>query len=243
MMIAIPIDVGGTRGNMGSLRLTGSIARNLAIHILSGRYKPGDPIGGEVDASRQFGVSRATYREAMRILCAKGLLERRQRIGTRVAASEKWHWLDSDILAWIFESEGMSESLDGFLELRRTIEPEVAALAALRHTPEQLAEMQRALELMASSKPLLKLSRMPLRQFRTALYRAGKNPFFGNFGDLIETVAIAVDHSVATSVINGSYVEVFNAISKRDSPSARSAMRDVIDRAWHHIQPQRAKAL
>lgn len=234
-MIAIPIDAGGTRGNIGSLRLTSTIARNLAVLILTGRYKPGDAIGGEVDASRQFGVSRATYREAMRILTAKGLVERRQRIGTRVSPIEKWHWLDPDILGWVLESEGGSESLGGFFELRRTIEPEVAAMAAERHTPEQLADMQRALELMTSKMPLLKLSRMPLRQFRTALYRAGQNPFFGKFGDLIESVAVAIDHGVATSVINGSYGDVFDAISRRDSSRARNAMREVIDRAWRHV--------
>jgi DNA-binding FadR family transcriptional regulator len=219
--------------------LTGAIARDIGILILSGRYKPGDVMSGEIDASKQFGVSRATYREAMHILCAKGLVERRQRAGTRVNPVESWHWLDPDVLTWTLESEGVSESLSSFFELRRTIEPEVAALAAERHTPEQLAEMAHALEQMRSSKPLHTLSRMPLKQFRTALFRASHNPYLGKFGDLIGQVAVMVDH-VSTlpadkTAANSGYAEIFDALSRGDAAHARRAMHGVIDSAWRRI--------
>jgi len=229
------MDSGRTRANAGALPLAAAIARDLGILILSGRYQPGDVINGEVDASKQLCVSRATYREAMHILCAKGLVERRQRAGTRVTPIDTWHWLDPDILQWTFECEDVRQSLASFLELRRTIEPEVAALAAKRHTVEHLRDMQRALVLMDSH-----MRKIPLRQFRAALFRASQNHYFSKLGDVIESVATSLDHApagiaLAACEIKRGYDEVFDAISSRDSSRARIAMSDVIERAGRHI--------
>lgn len=240
-MIAISMDVGGTRGKAGGLPLACAIARDLGILILSGRYKPGDVISGEVDASKQLRVSRATYREAMHILCAKGLVERRQRAGTRVTPAETWHWLDPDILRWTFECEDASRSLSSFFELRRTIEPEVAALAARRHTAEHLKEMRRALDLMDAH-----MRKIPLRQFRASLFRASQNPYFAKLGDVIESVATTFDQAssgvgLATCEIRKSYVELFKAITGRDSSRARHAMCDIVELAGRHVFQQQAK--
>ena len=57
-----------------ALRLHGTIARDIGVLIVSGRYRPGHVLDGEVEASEQRRVSRTAYREAMRILSAKGLV-------------------------------------------------------------------------------------------------------------------------------------------------------------------------
>jgi DNA-binding FadR family transcriptional regulator len=57
-----------------ALRLHGVIARDLGVGIVSGRrYKPGDLLDNEIEASERLQVSRTAYREAIRILSAKGL--------------------------------------------------------------------------------------------------------------------------------------------------------------------------
>ena len=63
------------RARRKSLRLHGTIARDLGVLIVSGRYKPGDLLNGEIAASVRLQVSRSAYREAVRILAAKGLVE------------------------------------------------------------------------------------------------------------------------------------------------------------------------
>ena len=73
----------GTRAR--SLRLHGTIARKLGIEIVSGQYKPGDLLVGEIASSEQFEVSRTAYREAVRILAAKGLVDARPKVGTRTS--------------------------------------------------------------------------------------------------------------------------------------------------------------
>ncbi|WP_244424019.1 GntR family transcriptional regulator [Methylobacterium sp. GXF4] len=65
----------------GSRRIHGSVARDLGVAILAGRYAPGDVLPGEIEFSEQLKVSRTAYREAVRILSAKGLVESRPRTG------------------------------------------------------------------------------------------------------------------------------------------------------------------
>jgi hypothetical protein len=88
-----------------ALRLHGTIARKLGIAIVSGRYQPGDLLDGEIASSEQFEVSRTAYREAVRILAAKGLVDARPKVGTRINPQLKWNLLDPDVLDWTFESE------------------------------------------------------------------------------------------------------------------------------------------
>src|ERR1700722_5899622 len=86
-----------------ALRLHGVIARDLGVGIVSGRYKPGDLLDNEIEASDRLQVSRTAYREAIRILSAKGLVRSRPKVGTTVSAPETRQLLDPDVLSWIFE--------------------------------------------------------------------------------------------------------------------------------------------
>src|SRR5579885_3379929 len=95
----------GTKTHGRALRLHGTIARKLGILIVSGKYQPGDLLGGEISSAEQLAVSRTAYREAVRILAAKGLVDARPKVGTRVNPQSKWALLDPDVLEWTFESE------------------------------------------------------------------------------------------------------------------------------------------
>src|SRR5688500_17000441 len=84
------------------LRLHGSIDHALGVSIVSGRLAPGQPLEGQIAASDNLKVSRSAYREASRILVAKGLIETRPKTGARVSPRSNWRLLDPDVLAWIF---------------------------------------------------------------------------------------------------------------------------------------------
>jgi GntR family transcriptional regulator len=57
--------------------------RNL---IRSGEYKLGDRLPSEIELSQQWGISRPTLREALRLLEEEGVITRRHGVGTFVAA-------------------------------------------------------------------------------------------------------------------------------------------------------------
>ena len=136
-------------GGSGPLRIHGTIARDLGIAIVSGRYKPGDTLSGEIEFSEQLKVSRTAYREAIRMLAAKGLVESRPKAGTRVSERRRWNLLDPDVLAWMFEAEPGEDFIRALFELRMIVEPPAAELAARRRDQHDLARMADALEEMA----------------------------------------------------------------------------------------------
>ena len=60
------------------------LTANLRTAITSGAYKVGSVLPTELEISRDFGVSRHTVREALRLLHELGLIERRRHVGTIV---------------------------------------------------------------------------------------------------------------------------------------------------------------
>lgn len=131
------------------LRIHGTIARDLGVAIVTGRYKPGDVLSGEIEFAEQLNVSRSAYREAVRMLAAKGLVESRPKSGTRVSERRHWNLLDPDVLAWMFEGEPSQDFIRDLFELRMIVEPAAAELAAQRRSGGDLARMGHALEEMA----------------------------------------------------------------------------------------------
>jgi DNA-binding FadR family transcriptional regulator len=133
----------------GAKRIHGSIAHDLGVAIVTGQYKPGEILSGEIEFSEQLNVSRSAYREAVRMLAAKGLVESRPKTGTRVNDRSRWHLLDPDVLAWAFEAEPSEDFIRDLFELRMILEPAAAELAARRRDGADLARMGHALEEMA----------------------------------------------------------------------------------------------
>jgi DNA-binding FadR family transcriptional regulator len=82
-----------------------------------------------------FGVSRSVVREAIALLKDDGILSMRKGSGAFVlqAAGEDE------------QTEQSVQSLQNLIEVRRGLETETAALAALRRTPGQLADIEHAL--------------------------------------------------------------------------------------------------
>src|SRR5688572_27001471 len=117
-----------TARKSGNLRIHQALARKLGIAILSGEYQPGEAFGGEIERSESLGLSRTAYREAMRILTAKGLLESRPRAGTRVTPRRNWNLLDPDMLEWMFAGTPDERFIGDLFELRGVIEPAAAEL-------------------------------------------------------------------------------------------------------------------
>jgi len=64
--------------------------------ILGGELPP----GALLPAEPELGASRTVLREAIKVLAAKGLVEARPKIGTRVRPREAWNLLDHEVLAW-----------------------------------------------------------------------------------------------------------------------------------------------
>ncbi|HKE93957.1 MAG TPA: FadR/GntR family transcriptional regulator [Povalibacter sp.] len=233
---AKPSHKSNARARRRSLRLHGTIARDLGVLIVSGRYKPGDLLNGEIAASDRLHVSRGAYREAVRILAAKGLVESRPKVGTRISQPERWHLLDPDVLSWIFEFEPDDALLNGLFELRKIVEPHAAALAAVRRTDEHLEAMARALEGMAEHTLAVEAGRIADHDFHSALLRASGNSFIVS---LTSGVGAAVSwttifkqrHNPLSRDPVPDHQRVYEAVKAADPQAAYKAMENLVDLA------------
>jgi GntR family transcriptional regulator, galactonate operon transcriptional repressor len=111
----------------------------IGRRIVAGTLKPGDDIGEAASLTAGIPVSRTVTREATKVLAAKGLVDPRPKVGTRVLPREFWNLLDPDVLAWSLEVDGSSVRYGEIYEVRSIIEPRVASLAAARRTGDEAA--------------------------------------------------------------------------------------------------------
>jgi len=163
------------KGGSTSARIHGSVARAIGIEIVSGKRAPGELLGGEIEASEALGISRTAYREAIRILAAKGLIESRPKAGTRITRRSKWNMLDPDVLAWMFEDDPGRDFVTALFELRGIVEPAACALAAVRRTDEDLAAMDEALSQMGKMTLKKPEGRAADQRFHAAILAAARN--------------------------------------------------------------------
>src|SRR5450631_4635722 len=219
-----------------ALRLHGTIARQLGILIVSGKHRPGDLLEGEISAAEQLAVSRTAYREAVRILAAKGLVDARPKVGTRINPRNLWHLLDPDVLDWMFESEPDLELLNSLFELRNVVESAAAGMAAQRRSAAHLKAMRAALDGMATHTLATEAGRQADLDFHTTLLNATNNPF-------IISLTNGVNAAIRTTTIFKQrksplrrdpipdHLRVFEAIAAREAGNAEVAMSELIELA------------
>ena len=227
------VPFGRTRPVSKVLRLHGSIARDLGVAITAGEYQPGDLLTGEIASSEELAVSRTAYREALRILAAKGLVDSKPKVGTKITTRDRWNLLDPDVLAWAFEQEPDLDLLESLFELRGIVESAAAALAATRRTSEQLDAMRDAIERMSLYTLATAEGRQADQDFHGSLLAATGNPYIIS---LTTGVNAAVNITTMFKQRNRplprdpvpDHLRVFQAIAARDPVGAQLNMNKLV---------------
>jgi len=117
------------------------VAEQIRRLITDGTLKPGDLLPPERELAVKLGVGRSSIRDAVRTLEVMGILEPRQGHGTVVRD------LSTDALVVPLASvlTRKREMIHELLDVRRMIEPALAARAAKNATPEEIAQMEEIL--------------------------------------------------------------------------------------------------
>ncbi len=102
-----------------------------------GELRPGDQLPPERALAEQFQVSRASVREALRSLELLGAVETRAGGGTFVRRT-----VPEDLARPLSNLIARGHTLTDVIEVRGLIEPAIAASAAQRIRPEELAELR-----------------------------------------------------------------------------------------------------
>jgi GntR family transcriptional regulator, transcriptional repressor for pyruvate dehydrogenase complex len=115
--------------------LPDSVSDLLAGRILDGALRAGDRLPGERELAEQLGVSRIVVREALGRLQARGLIEVRPGVGAFVVPMPD-HSVTEPLGLYI-RRHGVGHA--HLFEVRRALEPQIAAAAARRRDPRARA--------------------------------------------------------------------------------------------------------
>jgi DNA-binding FadR family transcriptional regulator len=215
-------------------RLFGQVAERLGIAIISGEYRAGELLPNEDRLKGEISVSRTAYREAVKILTAKGLVEARPRSGTRVAPRSGWNLIDPDVLAWHLAGDPNEEFIRDLFELRRIVEPGAARLAALRRSDADLARIDAALEAMTSEKPYSEANIRADVRFHEAIFAASHNRSLDCLANVvISTIQWSMllqsrKAALAFDVALSDHRRVRGAIAAKDADQAEAVMTTLV---------------
>src|SRR5215470_19974586 len=208
-------------------RLYEQIVKQVEESILKGQLKPGDQLPPERDLAQRFRVSRTAVREAVKALREKGLVEAYTGRGTFVTNGTSLAIRQSlDLIIKISQQDGSLH----LAELRRILEPEIAALAAPRIEEQLLTTMRDAVAAMDRSLHDREAYIEADLDFHLALAEAADNPLILALIDSI--VGLLREQRSRIFDVEGGpgrgqfhHKRILAAIERRDSAAAREAMR------------------
>lgn len=206
------------------------IFNRIRDSIANGELKPGQKLPPERDLAKRFQVSRTSIREALRVLEINGIIEVKTGDGSFIRPVET-QVLINDLASAIIKAE--DNLVYEMLEIRRVLETECAALAALRASASDLEKLRRLLDDMANSEDDFELGLAADQNFHYAIAQAT------NSSILRELTKVLGNHLKDTIRITRRYrfsqpsrfkqtlndhKDIYIAISVRDPERARNLM-------------------
>jgi len=204
----------------------------LGRRIVSGALRPGDILPREETLAEEMAVSRTALREALKILGAKGLIETRQKTGSRVREPQFWNQLDADVLNWRCELMPTEDFVEKLVEMREIIEPAAASAAALRRDDGQLSRILTAYTAMDAAQDRAQWAKADLA-FHESVLNAANNELLSSLFLVVETALGAYFTLSAHQVEDFKYslpqhFSVYEAIRRKRPDAARKAMLRMI---------------
>lgn len=80
------------------------VINEIGLGVASGAFPLGSILPNDAEMMDRYGVSRTVLREALKTLEAKGLVEARAKVGTRIQPRSRWNLFDRQVLFWIFHA-------------------------------------------------------------------------------------------------------------------------------------------
>jgi GntR family transcriptional repressor for pyruvate dehydrogenase complex len=208
-------------------RLYEQIVQQIEESILKGELSEGSQLPAERDLARQFGVSRTAVREAIKALQEKGLVDALPGRGTFVTNGDTNPMRRS--LDRIIKS-GETDGWDYLVEVREILEPEIAALAAMRATGQDLSLMRDAVAVMDKTARDSDAFIEADLDFHLALAEAAGNPIVLSLIDSI--VGLLREQRLQIFRIGGGpergqyhHRRILDAVARHDPQSSRAAMQ------------------
>ncbi len=223
----------------------GMLVHDLGRRIVGGEFPPFSTLPNEEALGGRFRVSRTVFREAMKALASKGLVEIRPKTGTKVRDRRLWHHTDPDVMVWHYEAGPSAEMLAALRDLRRVLEPAAAARAALAATPAEIDRIAAAYADMCATIGDPRAHSEADQRFHAGIFEATHNFLLARMIDVITIGIYGNAFGARSRVVPGQemslpfHLAVLDAIRARDAAGAADAANRLLD-TWHPL-PDRMK--
>jgi DNA-binding FadR family transcriptional regulator len=214
------------------------VINEVGLAIVSGDMPVGSGLPGDAEMMDRFGVSRTVLREALKTLEAKGLVEARAKVGTRVLPQSRWNLFDRQVLAWKLESGPSPAFVEALQTVRQSLEVQAAEAAARNREAEHV----RLLHYWLNQRGVMSHQPEPFAMAEFEIHRvvaeASGNPFLRAASAVMEFgVAVAVKARMVgddappeglASTQAAGYEALVQAVERGESAAAASAMQALV---------------
>jgi len=219
-------------------KLSTQVSRELERAIVEARLEPDARLPTESELGRAFGVSRTVIREALQALKARGMVHSVPGSGSYVTAVSL-----SDLERCLTQLSRRSVEQRPFLELlelRRLIETELAARAAVRPSKGLLETLALALKEMKRKLASHEDFAAADQAFHSAIVEGGEQELFSAILKPLSPLGHEYrletydSHATLLGVIR-EHREIYQRIRAKDPEGARRAMQQHLDRSREHF--------
>ncbi|MCW1918930.1 GntR family transcriptional regulator [Rhodobacter sp. KR11] len=174
------------------------VINEIGMGVASGSFPAGSTLPGDAEMIARYDVSRTVLREAVKTLEAKGLVEARAKVGTRVLPRNRWNLFDRQVLFWIFHAAPEPGFTDALQEVRAGLEMQAVALAARHAHAEQLRMMRYWLAQAQISSGMVENYGLAVFEIHRLVAEASQNPILRSSTGLSEfALALALRGQMA----------------------------------------------
>lgn len=194
--------------------------------ILQGKLAPGSRLPAEKELIQQLNVSRPALREALHRMVGEGLLEIRPGSGTFVREPSTADAIKGDVVQLLLMSDGLAE----IQEVRRILEPEIAARAARHAGADDLAALHTTLDRFAARLADGEDVFEPAWAFHRALAQVAGNAAMAKIIDVVYEMIRQIEQPLYARYFDherelAEHRDLLEIIIDRDPERARAAMR------------------
>jgi len=208
-------------------RISENIVQQIRQAILQGKLKPGDRLPSEKELAEDFGVSKASLREAFRALEALGLLEVRQGVsgGAFIRQVDEKTARDALTNYLYFHNPSIAE----LSQVRCIIEPELAEIAALAASEEELEQLEEGHQELKASLSEDEFNHGVEIDFHRRIAIIANNPFICLIMDAVRDMLVGIKDLLQTDrdfseKVYLAHERILTALRERDPKKARIEM-------------------
>ncbi|MFD2841733.1 FadR/GntR family transcriptional regulator [Populibacterium corticicola] len=217
------------------------VLQTLGREIIDGTLPPGTVMIAE-DLESRFRVSRSVIREAIRVLESIGLVASIKRVGTRVQPKSRWNALDPQLIRWRLASQEQGAQLRSLTELRASVEPSAARLAAT-HAPEEIAvlllELVAQMRNAATAGDRVTFTELDIEFHRHVLRCSGNDMFASLDSAIAEVIRGRTEHGMMpkhpSQATLARHEGVARAIAQHQPDLAQDTMAQIMDRTTEEL--------